>query len=566
MNGIEIVGGIGLTLFGVRFLRKGLDRLFGGTLMHWLSERLSNRVVAFTGGIAAGVVAPSSTGIALLTTQILTTSPVSRVNMLACQLGTNIGITVAVQLLAFRLQDYAGLLIIGGVIFFQFLKREFLRGVGQCVLALGFIFLAVRLIGNGARSLSASPELTEAISLIQGHPLFALVVVGGLAVLLQSSTATIGLGLGLSASGLLSPNLMIPWVLGTSLGLSVTLLLAGWKSLESRRLGTSNLLIKIFTILPFLLWPRLGLILFEGIPSSLGRQMAMFFTEFNLLAGLIFLPLLGGIDRMALLMFPDPEQERSPEQESFLNDAVLGTPSLALARATRETLRMTDRVRWMLDTFWEAFAAGNIELARRLQKEDDGIDRINLELANYLGRITEARTGVDSHWQLVLLGFANEMESAGDLIDKYLCDLLIKQQMEGISLHPIDRQSVQEGYKRLTDRFELASGLLTSRNGAESADFLAGKELFNDWARKAQEDHYERLYSTTRSEIVSSAFFLDYLNAFRQINGHLSSIGYALRRLDGTFVDVVPSPPPPCAEHTSPTHEYAIGTQPKPAK
>lgn len=532
MNGFAFLAGIGLVIFGVRFLRKGLDRLFGGRLLVWISRAVTTPWRAFTGGLCAGIVAPSSTGLTLLVSQMLSSARLDSGLTLAVLLGANVGLTVAVQLLAFRLQDYAGLLIISGVIAFQFLKRELFRGLGQCVLALGFVFLAIHLIGEGARRFSDSADFLEFLHLLQGHPWLVLLAVSIITVLLQSSTATIGLGLGLAASGLLEAVIMIPWVIGTTLGIAVTSLIAGWNTLEGRRLGTAHFLTKLAFALPFMLYFDGARAIFDLWPASLNRQTAIFYTEFNLAVGLLAMPVLARIDQFVRFLIPDPGKNELTPKESFLDENVLGSPSFALARATRETLRMADHVRLMLENFWMAFSTQDTQLARHLQAEDDTVDRINLGLKNYLSCIGEGITPAGARWQFALLGFSNELESAGDLIDKHLCDLLIKQNIEGVYLHADDESFLQEAYEKLLRRFELASGLLTMKDENSIAEFLTGKEIFNDWSRKAQRIHYERLPLASRSDIISSAFFLDYLNAFRRINSHLISLGYALKQED----------------------------------
>ncbi|HRJ73166.1 MAG TPA: Na/Pi symporter, partial [Terrimicrobiaceae bacterium] len=105
----QIAGGIALTIFGIRFLRKGLDRLFGGRLVAWLARMTQQRWKAFSSGVVVGTLAPSSTALSLITLQMLNTGQLTAERMLAVLLGANVGITVTVQLLAFHIQDYAGL-------------------------------------------------------------------------------------------------------------------------------------------------------------------------------------------------------------------------------------------------------------------------------------------------------------------------------------------------------------------------------------------------------------------------------------------------------------------------
>jgi phosphate:Na+ symporter len=111
---LNISTGVIFVLLGMRYVRKGLDRLFGSQLVDWLQQMTNNRYQAFFGGMVAGAIAPSSSAIAMLSVQILNQTSLTAGRMLAVVLGANVGITISVQLLAFRLQDYAGVFLLTG--------------------------------------------------------------------------------------------------------------------------------------------------------------------------------------------------------------------------------------------------------------------------------------------------------------------------------------------------------------------------------------------------------------------------------------------------------------------
>src|SRR5580704_7230533 len=144
---LNIATGVILVLLGMRYVRKGLDRLFGSQLVDWLQQMTNNRYKAFFAGMVAGAIAPSSSAIAMLSVQLLNQSSLNAGRMLAVVLGANVGITVSVQLLAFRLKDYAGAFILTGGVGFLFLKRTLFRGAGQMLLGIGLVFLAMGIIG-----------------------------------------------------------------------------------------------------------------------------------------------------------------------------------------------------------------------------------------------------------------------------------------------------------------------------------------------------------------------------------------------------------------------------------
>ncbi|EIP96703.1 Na+/phosphate symporter [Opitutaceae bacterium TAV1] len=532
---VAILGGVGLILFGIRFLRKGLDRLFGGRLIGWLSGLAARPWKAFGAGAAAGAVSPSSTTISIMAIQLLGDGRLRAEGVLAMLLGANVGMTVLAQLMAVRVQDFAGVLVAIGVAGFIYTRRESLRGAGQCLLALGFIFMAMAMIGDGAAGVAGSDDARQAFVLLHGHPALIFAGTAALAVGLQSSTATVGLGIGLCSSGLLGSGELIPWVLGTNAGVGVSSLVVGWRTTEARRLGVANLLTKLTLALPLLWLPGISTRLFAAMRGDLAHQVVMFHTGFNAAVGVLMLPLLGTVMRLSRLIVPEPSTDlgEGSGEVSHLDPKALDTPSVALARATRETLRMADRVRAQLTGFWRACRTGDTALARRIQKEDDKVDWYNRELIEYLSHIGGEKSARDTRWQVALMNFAVEMEAVGDLLDKHLCDLAIKQRVEGAILTPAEWHDLEEVYDRLLARFDGAVSLLGPEGNERAQVFVTGKRSFNEHCRELQQGYFTRLraadaVATEAGTAITSSYFIDYLNGFRRINSHLTGVAYAL--------------------------------------
>jgi phosphate:Na+ symporter len=519
--------GLALIIFGVRFLRKGLDRLFGSRLSSWLATMTQHRWQAFGAGIAAGTVAPSSTALSVLSLQMLHSGRLDSRKVLAVLLGGAVGMTVTVQLLASGVTNASGYLLISGVIGFQFLHREMYRGIGQCLLALGLLFLGLHEIGQAASVMATAAQPRAVLSMMLGHPALTLLAAAFLAVLLQSSTATIGLAIGLIVGGVFPLTTMVPWIIGTNFGVSLTSLLVGWRSLDGRRLGAATLLARIVVAVPvFLLAGSLTAAL-SHLPFSSSRQLAILQTGFNLLVGLIAVPLLGPITKIVdYLMAPQPG-EKDSSREQFLDRNALDSPSLALAQATRQTLVMADRISSMLSQFWTAETTRNTDLAKKIQHEEDQIDEINTSLSDYLSRIGEGMSQQDTQWQFTLLAFANELESVGDIIDKHLCDSLLKRAAELVVFSHAESDILRQVHDTIDKRLQVAAGFLSWRDTDSAKGFLASKESFNDWCRQLEKEHFQRLRTRDTATLASSAYFLDMLNSYRRINSHISSIGYA---------------------------------------
>lgn len=529
----QIAGGVALILFASRFLRKGLDRLFGSRLVVWMGRMTRWRITAFGAGVVAGAAAPSSTAQTLITLQLMNSGQVKFERMLAVLLGANVGITVMAQLLSFHVQQWAGLLIVLGVVGFLFLQREIFRGIGQSLLALGFLFLSMQMIGAGARSMDSTQEAAAWMGLLAGHPLVTFLLAAGLTVAVQSSTASIGFAIGLASAGFFEAGLLVPWVVGTNAGIAVTTIAAGWSTLDGRRLGLANLITRLSIATPCVFLPGISELLHPWLQGSPARDLAMLHTGFNLLAAAIFLPLLTPFSKLvSWMVLPQPPTTGGlPRSESHLDPQALESPALALANASRETLRMSDTVRAMLEHFWSGYSTRDLALVLRVQVEDDRVDHLYRALKDYLTRISDGVGPEEANWQFALLTFSNELESIGDIIDKNLADILRKQTTEAVWLPQEEYNLLEELHRRLIARFRIAEALMTSRSASGAREFLEGKETLNRWCREAERAHYSRLRGGDPRTIGASAYFLDLLDNFRRINSHLSAVAYAFRTI-----------------------------------
>jgi phosphate:Na+ symporter len=533
---LQIAGGVALVLFAVRFLRKGLDRLFGQHLMTWIEGMTSHRLKAFSAGVVAGAIAPSSTALSVTLIQLLNASQLSAERVLATLLGANIGITVMVQLLSLSASGLGAFFVLLGVIGFQFLKRNVFRGLGQILLSLGFVFLSMELIAGGSALIDPKGDLIAFMQLLQGHPVAVVIASTIAALLLQSSTATIALAIGLVASAHVGMALLVPWILGTNLGIGLTALAAGWSTLEGRRLAVANLIVKgIATAIALLITP--WLITALGVAgASPSRQGANFHTLFNVAVALFTLPFVAPLSRLVekMIVPPAPTPTGVPVPQSFLDPAAVDTPVFALAQATRELLAMGDEVKSMLQTWWSAFCTNDPALLRLAVDQDNRVDSTYHRLKKFLSLIHEQEpTHRRGHWHLTLHTFSNELEDIGDIVSTDLCTLVRKQMEHRTILAPQDMKDLEELYHKLNGRYDVAMSILTTRDINLARSFVSGKDALDTWCRERQLLHYDRLPSGDETALRSSSIFLEMLNDMRRINSHLTVIGYAVQTPGG---------------------------------
>jgi len=483
-------------------------------------------------GAGVGAIAPSSTAQTLLSLQLLTSTEISAERVLIFLLGANIGITAMVQLIALHFFDYYAAFLIVGLIGFQFCKNETVRGLGQSLLGLGFIYLAMSIMSGAAVVLTGDPDFNTVFGVLLRYRLLLVIFSAILTFVTQSSTAAIGLALALGEAGAGALGLLLPVVLGANLGIGFNSLVAGWPTAGGRQLATTNLLLKGGAII-------LALAAFGPLesairhtPGSIARQAADFHTGFNVVVALVGIALGGPISRtVKRLFFSAPPADAAASGvkpiSTHLDPEALSSPVFALANAARETLRLADEVKSMFESAWRALDRHEVGLAREVQKHDDRIDGLNTAIKLYLSRIpNDAMTPRDSQLQFGLLNFCSQLESIGDIVDKNICSAVIKHGSEELSLSATDRAVLEALYGKVLRRMDGAISVLATRDRAVARQFLQDGDRLKEWCIDVQKRHYQSLVDPDAQAVIASKAFLDLVNVLRRISGQLNTIGH----------------------------------------
>lgn len=530
---INIAGGVALILFGVRFLRKGLDRLVGEQLGPLLRRCAGTRIRAFFAGLGIAVVAPSSTTMSVLAVQTVRDGHLPARRVLPVMLGADVGLTVMVLLIALRLDRFSSAFLAVGLLLFQFTRARRSRGVGQLLLSLGFIFLGIATISGAASSVSPQGDLMELLTLAARYPLLLAVIAAVIAIALQSSTAAIGLAMGLAAAELEGLNplaLAVPVVVGANVGVGVTLLLIAGTQLDARRLALSNLFCKTVTaaLLLILIGPAVDAI--GRAPLTLDGRIALTHSGFNVLMALIFLPLVGPVFRLACNILPgNPAAEPSTFGPRYINNAHIDGLALATGQSRQEVLRVSEIARSMLDDLWQALQDRDVELAQSVQERDDQVDLLDHEVKRYLARVAgEDADEATSNEVMAQLRFINELETIGDIIDKNLAELVVKRAEHDVWFSDEGWGELDGFYKKVAENMLIAETAFATRSPLLAQRLLRHKQSLGEEARWLRDNHFTRLRQGQTQSHESSAVHLDILTHLQRINTCVTHVAYAI--------------------------------------
>jgi len=443
-----VVGGLGLFLFGLTLMGQGFQKIAGDKLRRFLRTTENPGVAAMTGLLLTTVLQDGAAAVALVIG--LLGSGLLRLKQAVCMLlGVNLGISVTVHLITFRIEHYPLLAVGLGFLLYSFGRRRFTRYLGYSILGFGLVFTGLDTLLETMKPVAGNILVQGTIFRFGRLPVWGYITGALTTFLVQNSTATIGLLQIIATQSMLDNGLRLallqaalPFLFGTNLGVCATATLASFKgNVMTKRAVLAQWVINLLSSFLFLLLLKpfshlvqeltrglcsLGgwlqevflLIPVECLPQQanvISREIAVAYTVFNLLLLLFWLPLLNPLLKMAERVFPNghPEEEL---QCGFLNEKMFDTPAVALQLATREILRMADLALEMFQLAWTAFTQGNVAAIREVERKETAADGFQTRITMYLSTLLSRSllTAEQSQYLAGLMHVVNDVERMAD--------------------------------------------------------------------------------------------------------------------------------------------------------
>jgi phosphate:Na+ symporter len=533
---MHVLGGVALLLWGLRMVRTGVMRAFGGDLRHLISIGMRRVPVAFAVGLGVTGMLQSSTATSLMTASFAARGLVATVPALAVVLGADVGTSLVAQLLSLNLSWLSPLFVLVGVAMFTSTAATRWRDLGRAAIGLGLMLLALNQIVGATMPIRGSVVLEDVLAALAGERLLAVILAAGLTWLAHSSLAVILLVMSLAGVHLLPVPFALALILGANLGGALPAVVATWRGdVGARRVTLGNLgfrAIGVALALPFVgaLAPALALI--EADPT---RIVANFHTAFNLALALVFLPLLPLAGRVIERLLPKSQTSDDPSKPRYLDPTAVESPELALAGAARETLRMGDALESMLRDTLTVFRTDDRKLAGEIGKRDDVVDHLHEAIKIYLTQLSreEVLGEAGSRRCMEIIAFTTNLEHVGDIIDKNLVELAEKKIKHRLRFSEEGFADIEQLHFQVLATLKLSLATFMSGDPAMARKLLADKVRFREHERSAADKHLDRLKSNRPESIETSSLHLDILRDLKRINSHLVSVAYPILEQTG---------------------------------
>lgn len=528
---LNLIASVALLVWGTHIVRTGILRVYGANLRRVLSKSVSSRGSAFAAGLGVTSLVQSSSATALITSSFVSQNLIGLAPALAIMLGADVGTALMAQVFSLDLSWLSPVAIFFGVVFFLSRKNTKAGQLGRVSIGLGLIILALQLIQEATRPIVTSAGTKVLFGSLSGDPMLDMLIGAVFTLFSWSSLAVVLLTATLAAAHVISVPVAMCLVLGANLGSGVIGLVATLGTPGGgRRVALGNLFFKLAGCVVFSLALPLVLQGIAQLDEDPRRQVLHFHVIFNVTLAAGFLFLTDAIARQVERFFPVAAATGPQAAEPrHLDGGALETPTLALANAARETLRIGDTIEQMLNGLIEVIRSNDEKRVEELIRLDDDVDRLYTAVKLYLTQISrEALDERDGRRWAEIISLTINLEHVGDVIERILGDIKDKKIAHRLSFSDAGMRELEDLHAKLVANLRLGLSVFLTGDVKTAQMLLAEKEKFRDLERSYAAQHLDRLADQSVQSIETSSLHLDIISDMRRINSFFCSTAYPI--------------------------------------
>ncbi|MCC8145702.1 MAG: Na/Pi cotransporter family protein [Bacteroidales bacterium] len=495
---LKLVGSLGMFLYGMKIMSEGLQKVAGDKLRNILSAMTTNRVTGVLTGVLITALIQSSSATTVMVVSFVNAGLLSLAQSISVIMGANVGTTVTawiISILGFKFDiSVLSLPLIGLSLPLIFSSKSKRKSWGEFIIGFALLFMGLDFLKGSVPDLQSNPEmlafLRQYTDMGFGSILLFLLIGSILTVIVQSSSATVAITLIMCSQGWISFEIACAMVLGENIGTTVTANLAALSAnVSARRAALAHLMFNIFGVIWVLclFYPFTNLVgnivnkigpgdpyalttflnnleltdpeTFKAVTSgttnlttaqaavktqmlslqtSVSYGLSLFHTMFNITNVLLMIWFVKLYVVICTKLIPNKDSDEE-FQLKYITSSMLSTAELSIVEAKSELVAFAERTDKMYHFVKELRDIKNendfIKLYGRIEKYENIADRVEIEIANYLNKVSEGRLSSDSKEEIRDILRANtEIESVADS----LCNLarILKRRNEAKSTFP----------------------------------------------------------------------------------------------------------------------------------
>ena len=544
---LNLLSAVALLVWGTHIVRTGILRVYGSNLRHVLGQNMDRRPLAFLAGIVVTALVQSSNATAMLVTSFVGQGLMAMTPALAIMLGADVGTALMSRVLTLDLSWLSPLLLLVGVMFFLSRKQTRAGQMGRVAIGLGLIILALQLIVQAAAPITHAQGVKVLFASLTGDILLDALIGALFAMISYSSLAAVLLTATLAGAEVISLPVAIGLVVGANIGSGLLAFLStSMQNTTGRRVALGSLLYKLIGLLliipvlhPLVAW-------MDGLNFSAQELVIGFHLLYNTARCVVLLPTVKVMGRLCNRLLPEQDLGDKLATPRHLDASALGTPSLALANAARETLRLGDIVDSLLAAMLAALRGTQAALPQQVRALGEDADALYSAIKLYLAQMTreDLSEGDNRRWAETL-ELAVNLKLASDLIER----MLRKVQQQKASKHrefsPVGLEELTGLQEQLIANLRLGLSVFLSADPQSAEMLLREKRKFRAQERRLAHAHVSRLQRRVVQSLETSSLHLELIADMKRLNSWFCSSAYVVlggTDTGGLLLDSTPEP------------------------
>ena len=549
---ITLLGGLAMFLYGMEIMGDGLKNASGSALKNILGKATQNVVLGVVTGMLVTAVIQSSTATIVLTVGLISAGILNLKQATSIVMGANIGTTVTAQIIRlmdidsggsfilemFKPSTLAPLALIMGIIMIMFVKSSKSNTVGEIAMGFGILFSGLMNMTAAVEPLSESQQFIDLMMRFGDQPLLAILVGLVMTVIVQSSSAMVGMIQALSVTGAMTFNLVYPLIMGINLGTCVTtaMVCSIGSSKDAKRTGIVHI---VFNVIGTILFMAVMMIvkgaggfpdLWESIADS--GMIANFQTIFNLLTAVALIPFAGMLVKLSLtIVKPDPQDDEDRADLMVPDEKLFQVPAMALAEANKAIAHMGEVALKNLKRSCVLLVRWEPHRVDVINDNEDHLDEFTDKMDNYLVNLSRyVETDYDNQYINMLMQGSSNFERIGDHAINILevAQVIENEKIGFTESAKAELRLVRDAVLEIVDLTVNAFGPLNT-SFAKKIEPL--EEVIDDMVVMLKDRHIERL-KAGQCTTTSGMAFIDLLTNLERVADQCSNIALLILSME----------------------------------
>ncbi|MEZ2648864.1 Na/Pi cotransporter family protein [Bacillus wiedmannii] len=524
----QFIGGLGIFLFGIKYMGDGLQQAAGDRLRDILDRFTTNPLMGVLAGMLVTVLIQSSSGTTALTVGLVSAGFMTLRQAIGVIMGANIGTTVTAFIIGIKIGEYALPVMAIGAILLFFFKNKKVHSVGQVVFGFGMLFFGLELMSAGMKPLRSLESFQELMVSMSDNPILGIIVGTVFTLIVQSSSATIGILQELFGQGAIDLQASLPVLFGDNIGTTITAVLAAiGTSIAARRAALVHVIFNIIGTIIFtiLLVPFTSLIQYFQTSLNLNPEMTIAFAHgtFNVTNTIIQFPFIAVLAWIVTKIIRGEDSSINFKPQHLNPIFIEQSPAIALTEAQKEVVRMAE---FSLHGLKEANQYLNTQdkkhenMATQLEGAINNLDK---KITEYLVLLSEKPLSPsDSEKHSVLAGVVGDIERVGDHVEN-LVELVDFQISNHVSLSDEALAELNEMLELTISTLQDAVEALTNFDTELAQTVIAKERKIDQMERVLRKRHVLRLNERSCSG-DASIIFVDMVSNLERIGDHAVNI------------------------------------------